>query len=120
MIENYHNISIVITLIVVTALPLSKNYFSQKLCLFSQGKWVSNGNYCIQRDCAKDNSCLPSYNNHTICKSIQIGISENELYFNLGMPITDNNSTLTFVGGSDKPNITATIQKHKVVHLKCE
>jgi hypothetical protein len=97
----------------------AKRFLLEDSCLNSGGKWASNGNYCIHRDCAVNNSCKPSYRNYAICESLKTGISRNELYFQLGMPESNKGNTYFFTGGSDAPKIRATIEDDIVVSLQC-
>lgn len=97
----------------------TKRFLLQDSCFDNGGKWASNGNYCIHRDCAVNNSCKPSYRNYAICESLEIGISQNELYFQLGMPESNKGNTYIFTGGSDAPKISVIIEDGKVKKLKC-
>ena len=97
----------------------AKKFMLQDSCLDSSGKWATNGNYCIHRQCAEDNSCKPSYNNSLICRTLKVGISKNELYFQLGMPVRNKGNYYFFIGGSDDPYIKATIIDGLVSELQC-
>ena len=59
-------IRIVVALFVLFLVLLSwsglRDFFLKDDCLDAGGKWATNGNYCIPRDCAKYNSCKASYN----------------------------------------------------------
>ena len=114
-----HYIGLILLATTTALLPTAIKYYNRRVCLNSNGKWATNGEYCINQDCAKDSSCIPSYNNYDICKSLKIGISQNELYFHLGMPKVVENNNFIFLGGSDEPKINATIKNHTVVNLTC-
>lgn len=88
-------------------------------CTYNQGKWAKTSNSCIHRDCAKNNSCKPSYNNNDICTKLKTGIEKNELFFHLGMPIQENETTYIFQGGGGQKNIKAIIEDQKVKQLEC-
>jgi hypothetical protein len=97
-----------------------KRFFYLNSCLAAGGKWASNGNYCIRRSCADDGSCLPSYNNAGVCSTLKTGIAADELYFELGMPLSGNGDTYTFAGGGGSPSpIKATIVNGTVTQLDC-
>lgn len=89
------------------------------VCEKAGGKWASNQNYCISRDCAADNSCLPSYGNNATCKDLTVGISQKEIYFQLGMPKRIDGNIYIFEGGGLEPEIRATIENNKVTRLQC-
>jgi len=97
----------------------AKRFLLEDSCLDGGGKWASNGNYCIYRDCAVYSSCKPSYRNYAICESLEAGISRNELYFQLGMPESNNGKTYFFTGGSGASKIRAIIEDDIVVNLQC-
>ncbi|NVK31061.1 MAG: hypothetical protein HWE20_08655 [Gammaproteobacteria bacterium] len=93
--------------------------FLQGACLYSDGKWASNGDYCIHRQCARDKSCKPSYRNIAICESLQTGIAQNELYFHLGMPVLKSGDTYYFAGGGAAQSLKAVIENGVVIELDC-
>jgi hypothetical protein len=97
----------------------AKKFMLQDSCLDSGGKWATNGDYCIHRQCAEDNSCKPSYGNNAICRTIKLGISKNELYFQLGMPENNKGNIYIFTGGGDESNIKAIIIDGTVSELRC-
>jgi len=98
---------------------ISSNYTKRQLCKLSQGKWATNGHYCISKNCAKNKSCKPSYDNNEGCKRLHIGASKDEVFFQLGMPIKNSNDTYEFLGGADKKTIIATIENEKLSKLTC-
>ena len=97
----------------------AKKFMLQDACLDAGGKWAKNGNYCIYRECAENNSCKPSYRNNEVCETLIIGISQNELYFNLGMPERSAGNIYTFTGGGAESGIRATIINGVVSELEC-
>lgn len=88
-------------------------------CLDHGGKWASNGNYCINPDCALEGSCRPSYNNNVLCYGLSLGISQEELYFNLGMPVSINDDEYIFEGGALESSIKAVVKNRKLYKIKC-
>ena len=97
----------------------AKKLILQDSCLDSGGKWATNGNYCILRACAEDGSCKPSYNNNGVCSTLKLGISREELYFQLGMPKSNEGSVYTFTEGGAGSPIKATIINGVVSELQC-
>jgi hypothetical protein len=97
----------------------SKNFILQDSCLDSGRKWSTNQNGCILKTCTQTNNCLPSYKNNAICKSLQTGITSEELFFHLGMPESSNGSLYIFAGAALEPKIIATIKSGKVEGLQC-
>jgi len=91
----------------------------QYSCLDNDGKWATNGNYCIRRYCVKNKSCKPSYENNSICESLSLGVGQNELFFHLGMPESINGNLFTFTGGGGESKIKAIIKNGKVDSLQC-
>ncbi len=89
------------------------------LCLEQGGKWASNGSFCIYKDCAENGSCLPSYRNSAICEGLELGIDQQTLYFQLGMPESSKGDVYTFAGGGGELPIEAVIKNNKLVNLKC-
>lgn len=96
-----------------------KIFVLQDACLDSGGVWASNGEFCIHRECAEDNSCKPNYRNNEICKSLSLGIGRDELFFKLGMPESNKGNVYTFTGGGDGKGITAVIDGATVSQLDC-
>ncbi len=95
------------------------NFIRVDICLDNGGKWASNGNFCIYKDCAEDKSCKPNYRNNTICKSLKSGIDQEELYFHLGMPESSKGSEYIFTGGGGGRRIKATIKRGKLIKIDC-
>lgn len=88
-------------------------------CKLSDGKWFPSASECISKACAETGRCLPSYNNNLICSSLKTGISRDELYFQLGMPISTNGNWYIFQGGAGEKNVSAIIANGKVESLAC-
>ena len=116
-------IFIFITIILLSSALVSsnplRNFIMSKMCAQNDGKWASNGNYCISRNCADNESCKPSYNNNAICKNLKIGIDRNELLFELGMPLSYDGDRYTFPGGGAEHDIIAILENEKVIQLEC-
>lgn len=111
-------LAIALGLIVLAWQPVKK-LLLQDSCLDAGGKWASNGNYCIYRECAENNSCKPSFRNNEICSGLKLGVSQDLLYFHLGMPESQNGAVYTFSGGGGNSKIIAKIKSGKVVVLDC-
>ena len=99
--------------------PAAKRLLLQDSCLDNGGKWATNGNYCILRECAEDRSCKPRYNNNVVCSTLQIGLSRNELFFHLGMPESNEGNIYTFTGGGGGSPIKVSIINGVVGELRC-
>jgi hypothetical protein len=97
----------------------AKKFLLLSSCEKSGGKWATNGNYCIQRSCAEDRSCKPSYQNNGVCSKLSTGITSDELYFELGMPESIDGNTYSFAAGGGGWPIKATIIDGVVTHLDC-
>lgn len=111
-------IAICLLVFIILQTPLRK-FFLQDACLDAGGKWASNGDFCIYRNCADDNSCKPSYGNAAVCRSLSKGITKKELFFHLGMPDSQNNNVYFFTGGPSSANISAVIENDIVADLNC-
>lgn len=96
-----------------------KTFILQDSCLDEGGKWASNGDYCIRPDCARSGGCLPSYNNNAICKGLPSGLTRDELFFHLGMPVHTDGRSYTFAAGGAESPITAVIVNGAVTELNC-
>jgi hypothetical protein len=55
---------------------------------------------CQTYECVDTHSCLPSYNNASICGSLRPGTSERELIFKLGQPVKREGVSLFFANGA--------------------
>ena len=62
---------------------------------------------------------MPSFRNNEICKDLELGISQEKLYFHLGMPVSSSGRNFAFTAGGGESLITATINNSKVVKLEC-
>jgi len=111
--------AVVIAGVAMALWQLAREYILHGACLDAGGKWATNGNYCIHRRCAEDNSCKPSYRNNAVCETLKIGISQNELYFHLGMPESDAGDVYYFTGGGTEPRIKAVVVNGVVGELEC-
>lgn len=109
--------SLAVATVVVAA---SKRFLLKDSCLSIGGKWALNGNYCIYRDCASDGSCKPSYENNLICESLKPGISQDEVFFHLGMPESSHGDIYVFTSGGGESKIRIIIKKGKVRDLQCK
>lgn len=98
--------------------PLQK-WSLRDSCTSSGGKWAENHGYCIEKNCAENSSCLPSYGNNAACKTLTPGITASEAYFHLGMPKSINGVDYTFEGGALSQEIHAIIKDGKVERLQC-
>jgi hypothetical protein len=96
-----------------------KTFVLKDSCLENGGKWASNGANCIDRRCAANGTCLPNYDNNGLCSGLTLPISQDELYFQLGMPERQDGTSYTFTGGAMGNPITATIENEVVTELKC-
>jgi hypothetical protein len=116
-----HQVSVLLTVavLVVVAWAPAKRFLLQDACLDAGGKWASNGDYCIYRDCASNSSCMPNYQNNVVCESLSPGISKDELFFQLGMPESAAGNVYVFTGGGDEPKIKVEIEEGRVRELKC-
>ncbi|KAF7772921.1 hypothetical protein PMAN_b0561 [Pseudoalteromonas marina] len=114
-------LALVIIFIALTALVWqpAKTFLLQDSCLDNGGKWASNGNFCIYQNCAETSSCKPSFRNNSICEELKLGISQNELYFHLGMPESSSDNNFIFTGGGGENAIQATIKSGNFVKLQC-
>ncbi|MDK1286843.1 hypothetical protein [Pseudoalteromonas umbrosa] len=116
-------IQLALVLILIALITLAwqpaKTFLLQDSCLDQGGKWASNGNFCIYQNCAETSSCKPSYRNNSICEELKSGISQDELYFHLGMPESRSDNNFVFTAGGGEKEITATIMSGKVVKLQC-
>jgi hypothetical protein len=110
---------LIVFVVVAVAWTPAKRFLLQDACLDAGGKWASNGDYCIYRDCASNGSCKPSYGNNIVCESLKPGISKEELFFHLGMPESVNGSVYVFTGGGAEPRIKAIIEEGQVRELQC-
>lgn len=111
--------SLLSSFVIALAWQPVKYFVLQDSCLDSGGKWATNTNTCILKTCAQNNSCLPSYANNAICESLQVGITSEELYFQLGMPEGNSGDTYIFTGGALETKISAVIKDGKVEGLQC-
>lgn len=109
----------ILTLAGIIGLQPAKRFFLEDRCTNNGGKWAANGNYCIQRNCAKDGNCRPSYNNNAVCSTLSVGIGQNELFFHLGMPERIDGATFVFTAGGGASQIKATIVNGVVEELDC-
>ncbi len=109
----------VVVMVVAIIWQPAKKLVLQDACIDNGGKWASNGNYCIHRQCAEDNSCKPSYRNNVICETLEVGIEQSELYFQLGMPESNLGNVYTFTGGGEGSQIKVTIINGLAGELKC-
>ncbi len=114
----YVLIFICIAVLVILQTPLRK-FLLQDICLDSGGKWAINGDLCITKDCANDNSCRPHYNNLAVCRTLKIGISKSELFFQLGMPDSQDGNVYTFTGGPGASQIRAIIDNNIATGINC-
>lgn len=115
----------VVVLLVLTAITVALwrsvgLFWVQDSCLDRGGKWAANSGTCIDKDCAQSASCQPSYRNATICESLAVGMSQDELYFHLGMPEASDGNVYRFNGGGGEHQIQVTIDAGKVIDLKCK
>ena len=106
-------------LVIISWQPL-KNFSLQDACLDQGGKWATNGGFCIYKNCAENGSCKSSYINSVMCESLPLGISKDELFFNLGMPQSSIGNIYTFSGGGTENEIKVTIIENSVVSLQCK
>jgi hypothetical protein len=53
--------------------------------------------------CLVTSSCLPSYNNRHVCRSLSTGLTTYELIYKLGEPTGRSNSGLVFDPGGGEP-----------------
>jgi hypothetical protein len=74
--------------------------------------------FVFTKNCAENSSCKPSYSNNSICEELKLGISQDELYFHLGMPESSSDNNFKFTGGGGENAINATIKSGKVVKLQ--
>jgi hypothetical protein len=97
-----------------------KTFILQDSCLDHGGKWATNGNYCIFRECGEDGSCRPSYNNKAVCLTLESGINRETLFFHLGMPESNDGIVYTFSGGGGSGSpIKATVVNGIVSEIEC-
>lgn len=113
----------VVVVLVLTAIAVALwrpvgLFLAQDSCLDRGGKWATNSGTCVDRNCAQSASSQPSYRNATICKSLNVGMSQDELYFHLGMPEANDGNVYRFNGGGGQHQIQATIDAGKVIDLK--
>ena len=92
-------VGLVLTVITVALWRPVGLFLAQDSCLDRGGKWTANSGTCIDRDCAQSASCQPSYRNAKICESLTVGMSQEELYFHLGMPEASDGNVYRFNGG---------------------
>ena len=110
--------SFYVTVAFVLAGP-GRTFFLRDACLDEGGKWASNGDRCIYKNCAETKSCVPSYRNNQICSSLKMGISQEELYFQLGMAESKTGSVYIFTGGGGGSPIRAVLEEGKLTKLDC-
>jgi hypothetical protein len=89
-------------------------------CDSIEGKWASNGSYCITQQCYESGDCGNSAHPILSCKKLLVGDSIDKVYFNLGNPISIKYQKYTWQSskGSDKL-IIATIGNDKLTGLEC-
>jgi hypothetical protein len=104
--------------LVVLQTPLRK-FLLQDICLDNGGKWAINGDFCITRDCANDNSCRPHYNNLAVCRTLKTGIPKSEIFFHLGMPDSQDGNVYIFTGGPNASPIKAIIDNNIAIDINC-
>jgi hypothetical protein len=113
-------ITLIASLVIAVAVwQPAKKLLLEDSCLDGGGKWASNGNYCIYRDCASNGSCKPNYQNNLLCESLRPGITQDELFFHLGMPESRSGNLYVFTGGGAQSNIKAVIKDGIVRDLQC-
>jgi hypothetical protein len=72
----------------------------QDQCLDSGGRWMASQRSCQSSSCVDSGSCLPSYNNTTLCEALRPGTTERELITQLGQPIARKEREVLFAPGA--------------------
>ncbi len=116
-------VAVVVAMFFAAVAPGVYGWAKRKLlrddCLKAGHKWAVNGDFCISRDCANNGTCRASYTNNVICRGLKIGISREELFFQLGMPEGMDGEFYVFPGGGGGSTIKALIENERVRELKC-
>lgn len=89
-------------------------------CNIQNGRWASNGSYCITRDCYETNSCGEWANPGLRCAKLKKGRPIAEVYFQLGQPVSSNGTQYTWpVGKAEQGAIRAEIINGKLHAIEC-
>ena len=90
-------------------------------CAQRDGIWLVNDRRCETDACFDEHTCLPSYNNTAVCRSLPPGVSERALTFRLGQPVRVDGTSRFFAPSATAPGlIRATIDRQGIVQeLDC-
>lgn len=89
-------------------------------CNIKNGRWASNGSYCITRDCYKTNSCEKWAVPGLRCSKLETGATVSEIYFQLGEPRSINGSHYIWpIGKAESGIIKAEIINGKLHAIEC-
>ena len=113
----------IITLSIIFILVLSSYIFISHTsygCKLQNGRWASNGSYCVTRNCYSNKSCGLLANPQKNCSKLKVSDDISKVYFLLGNPesIDDKIYKWYVFKGSDK-FIEVIIVKAKVEDVKC-
>lgn len=85
------------------------------------GHWSTSRYRCVTRLCYDFSSCPPSVANTNKCQQISPGISERELFFQLGQPYQIDDTKLYFSSSKGfGENIEAEVENGTVIALDCK
>ena len=89
-------------------------------CDLQEGRWASNGSYCITRSCYKNNACGELVAPIKRCPILKAGDPISEVYFQLGNPQSINGSIYTWpVGKAESGIIEAVIFNKQLNAINC-
>jgi hypothetical protein len=97
------------------------DHWLKRRCAEGGGIWLVNDHRCETDACFDQQTCLPSYNNTAVCRSLALGVSERTLTFRLGQPVRVHGHSRFFAPSATAPGlIRATIDGQGVVReLDC-
>lgn len=112
--------STIILLAVVISVSYLFWFHTETACNIRDGRWASNGSYCISRDCYDTNSCGSLASPIHQCSNLSEGMPISDVYFQLGEPDVIAGNMYTWHAYKVNPGkIEATIDNGTLTSLSC-
>jgi hypothetical protein len=105
--------------ILATSLYVLANH-TKHGCELIEGKWASNGSYCVTKSCYVNGNCGVWVAPQHWCAKVMEGASISEIYFYLGNPLEINGNIFKWRSSKGSPGfIEAILINDKVVKINC-
>jgi len=117
-----HKLSFIFGVICLAAIAIVVFLFgpSKILCSASGGRWQTNSEHCMTRDCYEAGDCGDWYSPGTRCDHVKVGTSEREAYFQLGNPKRTNGDERWWnVAPTSSDEIRAVVKNGTVTEFNC-